>query len=37
MGNILTLTPPLTITREEMDKALDIIDESIHEIEQQTT
>ena len=26
MGNILTLTPALTITREEMDNALDIID-----------
>lgn len=26
MGNILTLTPPLTITREQMDKALGIIE-----------
>ncbi len=26
MGNILTLTPALTITREEMDRALDIIE-----------
>jgi 4-aminobutyrate aminotransferase len=25
-GNILTLTPPLTITREEMGKALDVVD-----------
>jgi 4-aminobutyrate aminotransferase len=33
MGNILTLTPPLTITREEMDKALDIIEECITEVE----
>jgi 4-aminobutyrate aminotransferase len=33
MGNIITLTPPLTITREEMDRALDIIEECIAEIE----
>jgi 4-aminobutyrate aminotransferase len=33
MGNILTLTPPLTITKEEMDKALDIVEESIGEVE----
>ena len=33
MGNILTLTPALTITREEMDKALDIIDVCIGEVE----
>ena len=31
MGNILTLTPPLTITRAEMDQALDILDESLTE------
>lgn len=31
MGNILTLTPPLTITRAEMDRALDIIEECIAE------
>ena len=29
MGSILTLTPPLTITQEEMDSALDIIDECL--------
>lgn len=29
MGNILTLTPPLTITREELDRAFDILDECI--------
>ncbi len=34
MGNILTLTPALTITREELDRALDIIDRCIGEIEQ---
>jgi 4-aminobutyrate aminotransferase len=33
MGNILTLTPALTITIKEMDTALDIIEESIAEIE----
>ncbi len=32
MGSILTLTPPLTITREEMDRALDIIDASLGEL-----
>ena len=33
MGNIITLTPPLTITTEEMDRALDIVEECIAEIE----
>ncbi len=33
MGNIMTLTPALIITREEMDKAMDIIEECIAEIE----
>jgi 4-aminobutyrate aminotransferase len=33
MGNILTLTPALTITREEMDRALDILDQAIGEVE----
>jgi 4-aminobutyrate aminotransferase and related aminotransferases len=33
MGNILTLTPPLIITREQMDQALNILEESILEIE----
>jgi 4-aminobutyrate aminotransferase len=33
MGNILTLTPALTITREQMDRALGIIEDSIAEIE----
>ena len=35
MGNILTLTPALIITREEMDKALDIIDACLLEVENQ--
>jgi len=33
MGNILTLTPALTITREELDKALTIIEACIGELE----
>ncbi len=33
MGNILTLTPALTITREDMDQALAIIADSIAEVE----
>jgi 4-aminobutyrate aminotransferase len=33
MGNIITLTPPLTITRDEMDTALDIIEGCIAEVE----
>jgi len=33
MGNIITLTPALTITCKEMDKALEIIEECIAEIE----
>jgi 4-aminobutyrate aminotransferase len=33
MGNIITLTPALTITQNEMDQALAIIEESIREVE----
>jgi 4-aminobutyrate aminotransferase len=33
MGNILTLTPALTITKEGMDRALGIIEECLDEIE----
>lgn len=33
MGNILTLTPPLTITRDELDAALDILQAAIAEVE----
>jgi 4-aminobutyrate aminotransferase len=33
MGNILTLTPPLVTTREEMDQAIGILDEAIGEVE----
>jgi len=31
MGNIITLTPALTITREEMDRAIEILDECLLE------
>jgi 4-aminobutyrate aminotransferase len=34
MGNILTLTPALTITDEQMDRALAIIEDCIAEVEQ---
>ena len=33
MGNILTLTPALTITPEEMDRAVAILDQSLAEVE----
>ncbi len=33
MGNIITLTPPLTITAEQMDKALSVLEESITAVE----
>ncbi|MBI2927772.1 MAG: aspartate aminotransferase family protein [Verrucomicrobia bacterium] len=33
MGNILTLTPALTLTREEMDRALAILEECLGELE----
>lgn len=35
MGNVLTLTPPLTITQEEMERALIIIDECLTEVERE--
>ena len=34
MGNVLTLTPPLILNREQMDFALEAIDSSIGESEQ---
>lgn len=34
-GNVLTLRPALVITQEEMDRAIDIIDESIAEVEKE--
>ncbi len=33
-GNVLTLRPALVITRQEMDQAIDIIDEVLGEVEQ---
>ncbi|HUU17874.1 MAG TPA: aspartate aminotransferase family protein [Sedimentisphaerales bacterium] len=33
MGSIITLTPPLTITKQEMDRALNILDECLGEVE----
>lgn len=35
MGNILTLTPALTLTQAEMDRALDILDQCISQVEAQ--
>jgi 4-aminobutyrate aminotransferase len=32
-GNVITLRPALVITREEMDHALDILEEAIGEVE----
>jgi 4-aminobutyrate aminotransferase len=32
-GNVLTLTPPLVITREELDRALGIVDDCLAEVE----
>jgi len=33
MGNLLTLTPALTISRSELDQAVSILDECIGEVE----
>jgi 4-aminobutyrate aminotransferase len=33
-GNVLTLRPALVISQEEMDRAIDIIDEAIGEVEE---
>jgi 4-aminobutyrate aminotransferase-like enzyme len=35
MGNTIGLQPPLTITRAEMDKALEILDAALGEVEGQ--
>ena len=32
MGNIITLTPALTITRDEMGEAVRILDESLGQV-----
>ncbi len=33
MGNVIVLSPPLVITRDEMDRALDILDECLTDVE----
>ena len=33
LGNVLTLTPPLIIARGDMDRALDILERAITEVE----
>ena len=35
MGNIITLTPALVITKEEMDFALGVIEKAIEEVSQE--
>ncbi len=35
MGNTIALSPPLTITREQLDEAIDILDASLREVEAQ--
>lgn len=35
MGNTIGLMPPLTITRDQMDRALDILDAALTEVEEQ--
>jgi 4-aminobutyrate aminotransferase len=34
MGNVLTLTPPLIITKTQIDLSLSVIDESLSEAEE---
>ena len=34
MGNVLTLSPPLVVTRAELDRAIDIVAESVDEAAQ---
>jgi 4-aminobutyrate aminotransferase len=33
-GNVITLRPALVITQEEIDRALDILEEAISDVEQ---
>jgi 4-aminobutyrate aminotransferase len=35
MGNVLTFTPSLVTTRNDMDFALNVIDESLTEVEKE--
>jgi 4-aminobutyrate aminotransferase len=32
-GNVLTLTPPLVITRDELERALAIVDDCLTQVE----
>jgi 4-aminobutyrate aminotransferase-like enzyme len=32
MGNVLTLSPPLVIARDDLDRALDIVDACLGEV-----
>ena len=34
-GNVLTLRPALVITQEEMDRALDILEQAIGEVKEE--
>ncbi len=36
MGNILCMTPPLIVSREEMDWAMTVIDASLTEVEKES-
>jgi 4-aminobutyrate aminotransferase-like enzyme len=35
MGNILTLTPPMTISHQEMDQAMDILEQSLTDVQRE--
>ncbi|WP_343559436.1 (R)-1-hydroxy-2-aminoethylphosphonate ammonia-lyase [Kiloniella sp. b19] len=35
MGNVLTFTPPLIVSTEEMDRAMDIVEHSLERVERQ--
>jgi 4-aminobutyrate aminotransferase len=35
MGNILTLTPPMTISHQEMDQAMDILEQSLADVQRE--
>jgi 4-aminobutyrate aminotransferase-like enzyme len=35
MGNVLTFTPPLVLTCEQLDQALDIVDACLAEVERE--
>jgi 4-aminobutyrate aminotransferase-like enzyme len=35
MGNVLTFTPPLILTPEQLDQAIDIVDVCLGEVERE--